>query len=320
MLADSALAKFTYCPPIVTKDVPVFRLAGQAFDNLKANAPIQMAAATAFFTFFALPPIVIILSQLFGGLLNVQDKQVSRQLFHELAQLFGYQGARELRDISHNLSQRRSSLAFTALNIFLLLLASTTLFAIIKRSLNQLWMVKSIAHRPWSDTLLERLVALGIIIFSGVLVTISLVIQQVLLTLFPNAIQYDWLLTVGKHLLSILLLTVWFSVVFKYLPDIKIRWRGIWVGALVTALLIEAGEKILDRLLINSQVSSLYGTSGAIILVLLFVFYSSLIFYYGASFTRQYAQWIHQEAKPSTNATAFEINDISSTEMDSRAE
>jgi membrane protein len=252
---------------------------------------------------------------LFGGLLNVQDKQVSRQLFHELAQLFGYQGARQLRDISHSLSQRRSGPAFTALNIFLLLLASTTLFAIIKRSLNQLWMVKSIANRPWTDTLLERLVALGIIIFSGVLVTLSLAIQQALLTIFPDAIQYDWLLTVGKHLLSVLLLTVWFSVVFKYLPDIRIRWQGVWVGALVTALLIEAGEKILDRLLINSDVSSLYGTSGPIILVLLFVFYSSLIFYYGASFTRQYARWIHLEARPTANAIAFEINDIESKEV-----
>ncbi len=310
MLADSALVQFTYCLPIVPKDVPVLRIAGQAFDNLKANAPIQMAAATAFFAFFALPPIIIILSQLFGGLLNVQDKQVSRQLFHELAQLFGYQGARQLRDISDNLSQRRSGLAFTALNIFLLLLASTTLFAIIKRSLNQLWMVKSIAHRPWADTLVERLVSLGIIIFSGVLVTLSLVIQQSLLTVFPDAIYYDWLITVGKHLLSILLLTVWFSVVFKYLPDIQIRWRGVWVGALVTALMIEAGEKILDRLLINSEVSSLYGKSGPIILMLLFVFYSSLIFYYGASFTRHYAQWNNQEARPTAHATSFEINDV----------
>ncbi len=310
MLANSALAKFTSYPPMVLKDVPVFRVAGQAFDNLKANAPIQMAAATAFFAFFALPPIIIILSQLFGGLLNVQDKQVSRQLFHELAQLFGYQGARQLRDISDNLSQRRSGLAFTALNIFLLLLASTTLFAIIKRSLNQLWMVKSIAHRPWADTLVERMVSLGIIIFSGVLVALSLTVQQSLLTVFPDAIYYDWLITVGKHLLSVLLLAVWFSVVFKYLPDIQIRWRGVWVGALVTALLIEAGEKILDRLLINSEVSSLYGRSGPIILMLLFVFYSSLIFYYGASFTRQYAQWIHLEARPTAHATSFEINDI----------
>lgn len=269
-----------------------------------------MAAATAFFSFFALPPIVIILSQLFSGLLNMRDRQISWQLFHKLANLFGYQSARELHDISKNLSQRQSSSALTVLSIFLLLLASTTLFAVIKQSLNQLWMVKSAPSRHWSGTLLDRLVALGIIIFSGLLIIVSLAIQRTLLVLFPDASASEWLISVGSHLLSVLLMTVWFAVVFKFLPDIRIHWRVVWVGALVTALLIELGEKILGRLLINSSVGALYGTSGAIILILLFVFYSSLIFYYGASFTRQYSQWIHLDARPTTNAIAFEINDI----------
>lgn len=279
-----------------------------------------MAAATAFFSFFALPPIVIILSQLFSGLLNMRDRQISWQLFHKLANLFGYQSARQLRDISTNLSQQQSNSALTVLSVFLLLLASTTLFAVIKQSLNQLWMVKAAPDRHWGTFLLERLVALGIIIFSGLLVTVSLAIQRTLLVLFPTASTYEWLISTGSHTLSVLLMTVWFAVVFKFLPDIRVRWRVVWVGALVTALLIELGEKILDRLLINSSVGSLYGTSGAIILILLFVFYSALIFYYGASFTRQYSQWIHVEAQPAHNAVAYEIKDIVSEEVRSGEE
>ena len=227
----------------MNKGTSVFRLATQAFDNLKANSPIMMAAATAFFAFFALPPIVVILSQLFSGLPDLQNKQVSGQLFHKLAHLFGYQGARELRDISHNLSQRTSSIGLTVLSIFLLLLASTTLFAIIKSSLNQLWQVKPAGKQTLGTLLKDRLLALGIIIFSGVLVGASLVVQRAMMHLIPDANSYHWLRIIGHHVLSVLLLSVWFAVVFKFLPDIRIRWKGIWVGALVTGVLIEAGEK-----------------------------------------------------------------------------
>lgn len=288
-----------------------FRLAAEAFANLKANDPIRMAAATAFFTFFALPPIIIILSQLYGGLLDGHDRRVSGQLFGELADLFGYRSARQLQDISQNMQQRPSNRWQTGLSIFLLLLASTTLFAIIKNSLNQLWNVKPAPDRRAWHTLLDRAVGLGIILFTGFLFIGSLSINRALSPLKDDLLRDGWLRSAGHYALSVGLLTVWFAVVFKYLPDIRIRWRAVWVGALVTGLLVEAGEQILNQLLIKSSVGSIYGTSGAIILILLFVFYAALIFYYGASFTRQYAQRIHQGAEPGDHAVAYKIKEVS---------
>lgn len=298
----------------VKKVVPFFQLARAAFGNLKQNDPIRMAAATAFFSFFALPPIVIILSQLYGSLLDGQDKQVSMHLFRKLSGLFGYQSARQLQDISEHLQQRRSNALFTVFSIVLLFIASTTLFTIIKNSLNQLWNVKPTSNRHVGYVLVDKLIALGIIIFSGFLVTSSITAHRFMWhireTMPYDVMAHDWSRLLFSHGLSILLLTVWFAIVFKYLPDVRIRWNGIWVGALVTALLVEAGEQVLDHLLINSPVSSLYGTSGAIILILLFVFYSSLIFYFGASFTRQYTEFIHLDAKPGANAVAYQIKEI----------
>lgn len=297
------------------KVVPLFRLAAQAFANLKANDPIRMAAATAFFSFFALPPIVILLSQLYGELLTGEDERVSVQLFKKLAELFGYQGARQLQDISKHLQEPRSNSLLTILSVVLLLTASTTLFTIIKGSLNQLWNVKPSNDRRVWHVLVDKGIALAIIAFSGLLVSISLSIHQALAPFmnhsFLNAANLLWSLDAGNHALSILLLTAWFASVFKYLPDIRISWQAVWVGALVTAVLVEIGEQVLDRLLIKSPVSSLYGTSGAIILILLFVFYSALIFYYGAAFTRQYAQWIHLDVGPAANAVSYEINEVS---------
>lgn len=303
------------------KVVPIGQLAGSAFVNLRANDPVRMASATAFFTFFALPPIVVILSQLYGSLLSRPDQRISWQLYSHLAELFGRQGARQLQDISRHLQQERSSDVLTGLSVLLLLLTSTTLFAIIKGSLNQLWNVKPAAdRRPWY-VVVDKAIALGIIVFSGFLFIASLTIRQTLSPLtdslsFSTSI-YDWSGQVGNHGLSVVVLTMWFAVVFKYLPDIRISWKAVWVGALVTSLLVEAGEQVLNRLLIKSPVSSLYGTSGALILVLLFVFYSSLIFYYGASFTRQYAQWANLSAEPGAQAVSYQINEVTSQQSPS---
>ncbi|MRS62093.1 YihY/virulence factor BrkB family protein [Larkinella terrae] len=273
-----------------------------------------MAAATAFFTFFALPPIVIILSQLSDELFSGQGQRVNMQLIHKLAEVFGERSARQLQDISRHLQQPPPSTWLTVFRIFLLLLASTTLFSIIKNSLNQLWRVKPVKNRRIWYLLLDRVVALGVIVYSGFLVFISLFIQEavgsVQANLFKSGFGAEWLQESGDFVLTLILLTCWFTIVFKFLPDIRIRWRAAWVGALVTGLLVEIGEHVLDRLLITSSVNSFFGGSGAIILILLFVFYASLIFYYGASFTRRYAQRIHLAVKPDGQAVAYEIREV----------
>ena len=286
----------------------------KAFTNLKANDPIRMAAATAFFTFFALPPIAIILSHLYGGLLLGDTEWISGQLFRKMAELVGRPSARELKHISVQLQQPKNSPIAAIISLLVLFLASTTLFIIIKNSLNQLWNVRVSARGKWWLFLLDKLIALGVIIFSGFLFTASLLIHRALITLLHeqhrNGSNLEWLRVTLQHSLSIIVLTIWFGIVFKYLPDIRIRWKAVWVGGLVTAILIDIGEVILDHVLINSPVSESYGSAGALILVLLFVFYCSLIFYYGASFTRQYAQLKHIEAKPGANSVAYQIKEV----------
>jgi membrane protein len=284
-----------------------------ALAHFKANDPIRMAAATAFFSFFALPAIVIILSRLYGGLFDQHDQQVSLQLFDQLAQLLGNRSASELREISQHLQQRRSSPFLTGFSVVILLMASTTLFAIIKNSLNQLWQVKLVADRRWWYIFLDKAVAFGIILFTGVLVIISLALTPILSTVgkpWLSPVTFSFISRTGNHGLSILLVMMWLVVIFKYLPNIQIRWSAVLVGSAVTSLLIELGQVILNHLLINSSVRTLYGSSGDLILILLFVFYSSLIFYYGASFTRSYSEWIHQDARPGSNAIAYQIKEL----------
>jgi membrane protein len=303
--------------PAPKKFVSVLRLIREAFVNLKANDPIRMAGATSFFTFFALPPIVILLSNVLSPVLNERHQLVSYRLFAELSKLLGPRSADQLQDISQHLQNRPPTLPMTLVGLFLLLLASTTLFNVVKNSLNQLWNVRPKAGLSFLHSLKDRGIALTIILFSGLLFSISLTIdqrlvqiQQSMLTSTPTL--RDWLSSGGNYLLSVLIITFWFASIFRYLPDVRVPWRAVWVGALVTSILFKLGELILNRLLINSQVANLYGASGSVILLLLFVFYSSLIFYYGASFTRTFARLNQPDPEPAATAVSYEITELPS--------
>ncbi|QMW03693.1 YihY/virulence factor BrkB family protein [Spirosoma foliorum] len=297
------------------KVAPLLLLLKQAFTNLQANDPIRMAGATAFFSFFALPPIVIIISSVLSRLFNDHYQHISGQFFDELADLFGARSANQLEDISHRLQGSKPSFLLTVLSFLLLLVASTTLLAILKSSLNQLWSIKKKEGRAFLATLIDKLMAMAIIIGSGFLFSLSLTLEQFTAQLslqwsLPSFAYYQSIANVGHFLASILIRMIWFALLFKFLPDVRIDWRAVWPGAFFTSILFKAGEAILNNLLIHSQIGPLYGRSGAIILLLLFVFYASLLFYYGASFTRQYSEWIHLAVKPNSRAVAYTIKEV----------
>lgn len=291
------------------------KLLKQAFTNLKNNDPVRMAGATAFFTLFALPPIIIILSQVLSTLFNDHQRLVSGRLFGQLAELFGAQSARQLQDISRHLQPKAAYSISTGLGVALLLLASTTLFAVIKSSLNQLWNVKARPDQTVIHLLRDRGISLLIILGSGLLFAASVAINDLMGRLppveLPIAPGYHGLLTdVGHAVASVALLTAWFALLLGYLPDVRVRRQAVWVGSFVTSILFSLGAGLLSQLLTHRQISSLYGRSGPLVLVLLFVFYCSLIFYYGASFTRQFTQHVHLEAEPGAHVVAYTIEDV----------
>jgi membrane protein len=299
--------------------ISIFRLSQKALQNLQNNDPVRMAGATAFFSFFALPPIVIILTTVLSPV--VSQRQLRWQLFRQFADLFGPQGARQLQVMSRNLQRENSDFVLIVFSLAVLLLASTTLFAVIQNSLNQLWNVKAKPGRRFLYGLRDRVVALVLIVASGVLFVASLALDRFLeqarryLPLDPARYPL-WAVDLGNFLLSVAVVTVWFAIIFKYLPDVRIRWRAIWTGALVTSTLFQAGELILNRLLIRGPISSIYGASGAVILLLLFVFYSALIFYFGAAFTRCYAEYVRLDPEPKANAIGYEITERPPDEPD----
>lgn len=297
------------------KDIPgLFR---DAFRLLMSNDPLRLAGATAFFTSFALPPILIILTQILGLLFN--RKNVSANLYHRLEEIVGRDSTRQVittlrgfRGLAHNWPVAIGGFVF-------MIFVATTLFKVIKSSLNQLWMIRLPARQNFRATMEERLRALAVILIAGILFMAS-VLAESLQVLLGNYLQEMLpqvaliLNSVLTQIISVIVVTAWFAVMFRYLPDGRPTWKVALTGALLTSLLFTIGKVVLKRLLPGSNIGVIFGASASLVLLLLFVFYSSMILYFGAAFTKVWSLYKQKPIRPLRDALFFEYADIAQAE------
>jgi membrane protein len=269
-----------------------------ALRELLKNDPLRMAGATAFFTTFALPPILVILIQVLKLVLD--PRTIRSKLFENLSNIVGPEAVHQLADVLIALRRLAQNPYITIGGFVFLLFVATTLFKVIKSSLNQVWKIKPIHRESLGKVLRSRAQSILVIIVAGILFMIGILTEGVQTYIGRYIFEFSPLLslyfnTVLNHVFSIIIVTLWFAIVFRFLPDGRPRWRIAFAGALVTSLLFTIGKIILHWLLSYSNITTLYGTSAAIVLLLLFVFYASLILYYGAAFTKM---WGINEGEP----------------------
>lgn len=278
---------------------------------LKENDPLRMAGATAFFSTFALPPILMIIVRTLGLFFNRQE--VGRELLQKLSNTIGQEGSQQVLSTIRGLLALQNN-RFTTIAIFVFLIfVATTLFKVIKSSLNQIWNIRVTAKRGIGLLLQSRLHAIAVILFAGVLFVAVLILDgiQAWLGKYISVYAPD----IAKYLngalntaISVIIVTVWFLMLFWYLPDGRPKLKVAVTGALLTSILFNIGKFILRSLLSGSNIGSLYGTAGALVLVLLFVFYSSLILYFGASFIKVWAQHSGNDIEPLPHASRYAIS------------
>jgi len=279
-----------------------------AFKEFRKNDPLRFGSSTAFFTTFALPPILVILTNLLGFLYNTDF--ISSQLIAKLQAMFGQRGATQLYTVLQNIQNIPTHWSYGLLGMVFLIFVSTTLFIVVQKSLNELWHIKPKKGKRIKNLFKSRAISLAIIVATGLLFIISLLSDSAL-TYIGNSLNQFMptttaiLVRVANILVSYFFVTAWFAITFKYLPDIRMPWRPIWIGAAVTGLLFSIGKFILNHLLINSRLGPIYGPSASILLVMLFVFYSSMILFYGASFTMTYANYAAITMKPKSYAVQY---------------
>jgi membrane protein len=285
----------------------------RSLEELKANDPLRMAGATAFFTTFALPAILIILIQLFGIFVN--PRKIGSDLIERLANVLGNTSAMQIKLTLEGFRSLSQNWYVTVFGFLFLMFVATTLFAVIKNSLNQIWSIRVRPHPGMVFNLKNRARSLVIIILAGLLFFVGLFVEgfQAILADYLKDIWQDgavFFIWAINELVFIIILTVWFTNLFRFLTAGKPKYSHALAGGFFTAILFTIGKIILRYLMSYSNVSTIFGASGSMVLILLFVFYSSIIFYYGGCFVKVLSEEYHAPIKPVKEAFSFELMEI----------
>jgi len=253
----------------------------------------QLAAATAYYTVFSIAPLLIIVISIVGLLL--EEAEVEAYLLQELQSLVGDQGMGAVASMLTAAERSPHSVLTSIIGFAILAFGATGLMASLQDSFNTIWKVEAHPHaNTFLVLFLKRLFSFGMILTLGFLLLVSLVLSAVvsiMVEFISNQIPtIAVLLPVAHVLLSFLVITLLFGVFFKFLPDIKIPWKAVMPGAALTAMLFTLGKVILGTLLGQWDFTSAYGVAGSIVVLLLWINYSSQAMFLGAEFTKVYAR------------------------------
>jgi membrane protein len=250
----------------------------------------RKGAALAFYTVFSLAPILILSIAIAG--LFFGEEAARGEIFEQVRDLLGPDAARAIQAMVQNSSRTGAGIIATAAGIVTLFIGATTALAELKDGLDQIWDAPPEKTRGFWYFLRKRMLSVGLILSLGFLLLVSLVLSAVV-----SALARTWgladttstVLQVVNFLFSFGLVTLLFAMIYKILPAVRIAWRDVIVGSVITALLFNIGKMAIGVYLGNSAVTSTYGAAGSVILVLIWVYYSTQIFLLGAEFTKIYA-------------------------------
>ncbi len=277
------------------------------------NNSLRLAAALAFNAIFSIPPILIILIQVASFFLG--EQAVSGELASTIGKAIGQDAADAIQSIIKNASMAESTGWALWIGIGTTIFAATTFFSTLQESLNSIWNLKVKPTSGIKQMAKVRASSFGIILSIALLMLISFVISAAIsvlskfLTDMMPGISI-WLIKAVDFVVSVGLITLLFGLIFKYLPDAHIRWKDTLIGALITALLFAIGKLGIGFYIQASEPGSAYGAAGSIIVLLIWIYYSSLIVFYGAEFTQQYAEKYGQHVRPKAHAVFVEQREV----------
>ncbi len=286
---------------------PVFKLFKQAFVEWQEDKVTLLAAALAYYTVFSITPLLVIAIAIAGAVFG-QDA-ARGEIIGQINSLVGKQGAQVIETGLANADQPKISGIASIISVIVLLVGASGVFAQLQEALNTVWDVKAKPKKAkasiW-EFIRKRLLSFGMVLAIGFLLLVSLVTSAMLsgigklqIDLLPGFTPVWQLLNFGVSFGFISLL---FALIYKYLPDVKIRWKDVWVGATITAFLFTIGKFLIGLYLGQGSLGSTYGAAGSLIVFLAWVFYSAQILLFGAEFTQVYARKYGQKIRPDSHA------------------
>jgi membrane protein len=288
--------------PLIFKDSCL----GFIHDNV-----LKLSAALAYYTIFSLPSMLIVIIGLCG--IFYGKDAIQGEIFFQINQYVGAEAALEIQHILQKMALHHDSFIATTIGIITLLLGATGMFGEIQDSINAIWGLKTKPEKGLIKIVLNRLLSFSMVVVLGFILLVSLLLNVLLETFFDHLKKYfsegliDNLYAVD-HLIMVGVIILLFAFIFKVLPDAKILWKDVWIGAFVTALFFLLGKFLIGYYLSHNKQISAYGTAGSLIVILLWVYYSAIILYFGAEFTHTYAHHHGRTIAPNKYAVWVEKN------------
>lgn len=269
----------------------------------------RLAAALAYYTVFSLAPLLVIVIGVAG--LLVSTTQVQETIIQQVHSMAGADTAQTVNEMLTNFNRPGGGIITIVVGVVTLILGATGVFGQLHDALNTIWEVQPKANRGILGMLKDRFLSFTMVLGLGFLLLVSLVITTGLSavgTFFGNLLPLgEWFWQIVNLIISVGVITLLFALIFQILPDVDIAWKDVWIGALVTSILFNIGKFVLSYYLGTAAVTSGYGAAASLIVILLWVYYSSQILFLGAEFTQVYARRFG--SKITANQTAYPVTE-----------
>jgi membrane protein len=283
------------------------------FEGFNNDRVLKLSGALAYFTVFSIGPMLIV--AIFFADIFYGREAIEGTIYHQIKDFVGDEPAAQIQSLIRNAALSGKSTVTAIIGFVTLVIGATTVFAEIQDSINLIWNLKAKPEKGWMKMLVDRLLSFSIVITLGFLSLVSLLINGLLEALgkrleqvFPQ-IALPVIYSINL-LITMIVITGLFAIIFKVLPDAKIRWKDVTIGAVVTALLFMLGKFGISFYIGHSNINTAYGTAGSLVILLIWVYYSAIILYLGAEFTKAYAVHFGRRIYPNQYAVWIKHVDI----------
>jgi len=285
---------------MAAKLIDYLKLIPKSIKALNVKNPLQLASSTAFFSVLAIPPILVILVSAIG--IFVKPDYLNTEIFNRISAIMGGTESEELRKLFKGFNDFSGD-TWASIGVFaFLLFIATNLFFLLELNINHIWDIPSESNVNFIQHLYGRLTSIFLLVIGGAVLILALsfdvavsYIDEQIAYLLPEIKSY--VVPLINQVFSLLTFSIWYTLLFKILPNTKLEWKPALFGGIIMALLFKLGQGVISNVLISGSIKSVFAASGSIVLVMLFIFYTSFIFYFVAMLIKQYTIMIGRPFK-----------------------
>ncbi len=290
----------------------VFSYMKTVFKEFSSDDILKYSASLAYYTVFSMAPLLVIISTL-AGIFYGKDA-VQGQVYEQLQGLVGKVAAGQVQDIIKNIHLVGNTFFASIISIIILLIAATTIFGEVQDSFNKIWGLRIKTKKTWWKLILTRLLSFSIILCIGFIMIVSLILNALVSAFGKFLGRYIhnfsvYFIETTEAVLSFIIVAFLFSLMFKVLPDAKIKWKDVLFGGFITAIFFTLGKLAIGFYLGKSNLTTLYGAAASIIIIMVWVYYSSIILYLGAEFTKVHSKFFGGNIQPNEFAEWIKIEE-----------